>query len=214
LNGRIYFDLESSHIAYLTLTGKQFFLDKDGKPTGTIDGTLTITRQARINSPKLSDDAIRNVTLTDGKDNTLLLFESEELGVRFLYPRSWHVARTERGQVMIDANRGNGNGILLTVLPAKEVPSAVQYTKENEQFIRDQQGKIFGAQPARRVQANPEVDYFGFEAELKGQRIELDYYIVRQASGGATLAARLVPEDIKDLRPEVERIARSVVVSK
>jgi hypothetical protein len=42
----------------------------------------------------------------------------------------------------------------------------------------------------------------------------LDYFVVRQASGGATLAARLLPADQATMRKEVEAIARSVRVTK
>jgi hypothetical protein len=38
--------------------------------------------------------------------------------------------------------------------------------------------------------------------------------VARHANGGATLAARLPKRDLAALRKEVERIARSVVVTK
>jgi hypothetical protein len=40
----------------------------------------------------------------------------------------------------------------------------------------------------------------------------MDYYVLRQAPGGATLAARLLPADLAGLQKEVERIARSVQI--
>ena len=42
----------------------------------------------------------------------------------------------------------------------------------------------------------------------------MDYYVTDQRAGGATLAARLVPEELAKARKEVEAIARSVVVRK
>jgi hypothetical protein len=38
--------------------------------------------------------------------------------------------------------------------------------------------------------------------------------VVRQTAGGATLAARLLPNDLAAVRKEAERIAKSVTVAK
>ncbi len=212
LDGHYSFDLESNYLRYLSLRGKQVLLDKDGKDAGEMEGTQTITRELLKDSPKLSDDVVRSVKLTDDNDNTLLLYDNEEIGVRFLYPRRWRVHSEQGRQVMIDAD--GGNGILLTPLSLKDVPSPPHYAREVQDFWRSQQGKVLGPTPTRRVQTNPDVESFGYEAEMKDQRLVLDYYITRQRDAGATLAARLVPQDAKELRPEVERIARSVVVTK
>jgi hypothetical protein len=50
--------------------------------------------------------------------------------------------------------------------------------------------------------------------ELAGQRAHLDYYVIRQPQGGVTLAARLLPADLPSLQKEVERIARSVTLTR
>ena len=48
-----------------------------------------------------------------------------------------------------------------------------------------------------------------------GQRVLLDYYIVTNPPlGGATLAARVLPSDLATLRSELERIARSVTITR
>jgi hypothetical protein len=210
LDGHYSFDLESNYLRYLSLRGKQFLLDKEGKDAGRMEGTQTITREFIKDSPKLSDDVVRAVKLTDDGDNTLLLYDNEEIGVKFLYPRRWRVHSEQGRQVMIDAD--GGNGILLTPLNIKQVPSPTQYSREIQDFLRGQDGKLLGSTPARRVQTNPDVEYFGFEAEMKGERLILDYYIARHGGAGATLAARLTAQDARDLRPEIERIARSLVV--
>lgn len=214
LSGTLYFDLLTKHVCYLSLQGKRLLLDKEGRTHGTIEGTLTITRQAHIAAPKLADAVARELKLTPDSDNTLLLYDNDDLGLRFLYPRRWRIANVDSltRQVSIDAE--GGNGILLTLLGQKDVPTQEQYSKEVQRFIAEQKGQILGTQNPRRVQADPEVEYFGFEAEMKGQRLELDYYIARQRAGGVALHARLIPENVRDLRPEVERIARSIVVTK
>jgi hypothetical protein len=71
-----------------------------------------------------------------------------------------------------------------------------------------------GSTGARKIQAEPEVETFTFEIEMEKQRLILDYFIVRQGAGGATLAARILPQQAREVRPEVERIARSVRLAK
>ena len=46
------------------------------------------------------------------------------------------------------------------------------------------------------------------------QKFIMDYYVTRQINGGATLAARLPPNDLAALHKEVERIALSVAVTR
>ena len=67
----------------------------------------------------------------------------------------------------------------------------------------------------RRLQNQPYVlDRFALETEMVRQRVLLEYYVVRQARGGATIAARLLPTDQAKVRQEAERIARSVRITK
>jgi hypothetical protein len=42
----------------------------------------------------------------------------------------------------------------------------------------------------------------------------LDYYVVRQGPGGATATARLNPGDLNNLRKDVDRIVRSVQLTR
>jgi len=55
---------------------------------------------------------------------------------------------------------------------------------------------------------------FALEAELGGQKLWLDYYVTSQSGGGVTLAARLLQNDLTVLRREVDRLARSVTVTR
>ena len=48
--------------------------------------------------------------------------------------------------------------------------------------------------------------------EVKEQRVVMDYYIVRQREGGATVAGRLPAENAQALAGEVEAIVRSIAV--
>jgi len=213
IDGRFYFDLESNHISYVSFQGKRTFLDKDGKTTGQIDGTFTLTRQANIRPAEFAESALRGLAIEPNDDNTLLLYDNPDLGVRFLYPRRWRVGNIHGRQITIETE--NGNGMLLTLEALKNVPSAAKYLSESQDFIKQQNGKLFGTQTPKVLQAGERsVEQFAHEAELAGQRVLLDYYVMRQQDAGATLAARLVPGDVKALRPEVERIAKSMIVSK
>lgn len=212
LDGRFFFDLDASCLSLLSLRGKQILLDEAGREAGLVEGTLTLAREPLSRHPKLSDESIRGISLREDADNTLLLFEDDDLGVRFLYPRRWRVHAKQGRQVMIDAD--NGNGILLTALASHDTPTATQLAKESSEFLKGQEARLLGATAPRRLQSNPEVEMFTFEVEMQKQRLILDYFIVRHNKAGATLAARIVPQDARELRPEVERIARSVVVTK
>ena len=58
------------------------------------------------------------------------------------------------------------------------------------------------------------LDNFAVDAEINKQRIVLDYYVVRQSGGGATAVARLAPADLVSLRKDVDRIVKSVQITR
>ena len=58
------------------------------------------------------------------------------------------------------------------------------------------------------------VERFDLDIRMGGQRELLVYFVIRQANGGATLTARLLPGDVAALSGEVERIARSVRITR
>ncbi len=214
LDGYLFFDLESHHISYLSLNGVHFLLDKDGQAQGSVTGRFVLTRQAHVRCPDLSDDAVRGLALEPNADNTLLLYDHPDLGVRFLYPRRWRVAGLQGKQVTLD--EVNGSGLLLTLEAAQRVPTATQYLTEARDWLQQQQqAKVVRVEPPQRVQTAPrELDHFVLEIDQQGQRLLMDYYVIRQAQGGATLAARLLPAERDALQKEVERIARSIRLDK
>ena len=56
----------------------------------------------------------------------------------------------------------------------------------------------------------PGLETFAIDCELNKQRVVLDYYVLRQARGGATVAARLAPAELISLRKDMDRILKSV----
>jgi hypothetical protein len=212
LDGCFYFDLESNHLSYLTFKGTHLLLDKDGKESGRIEGRFVLTRQANARSPDLADTALKGVGLEPNADNTQLLYDNPELGLRFLYPRRWRVSSVRGKQVTLD--EPGGNGLLVTPEPLARVPTVAQYLAETRDFFQKQKATLQRVQEPRKLRAAPqELDGFVLEIDMNGQKTAMDYYVVRQEKGGATLAARLLTRDQAELRPEVERIARSVEIT-
>jgi hypothetical protein len=213
LDGYFFFDLRTRYLSYLYLKGTQFMLDRAGKVQGKIVGHFTLTRQPGLRSRDLTDQALRGVALQPNDDNTLMLYDNTDLGVRFLYPRRWRVAGVHGRQVALDEARGNG--LLLTLEPPQRVPTADQFLNEARTWLAKQKGRLFRLDRPRRLQ-NPPVtlDRFTLDAEVARQRAVLDYYVVRQVPGGATITARLLPADLTRARREAERIARSVRITR
>jgi hypothetical protein len=213
LSGYLFFDLSSRHVSYLSLKGTNFLLDKDGKSQGKVVGQFTLTRQAPRRCKELRDEALRGVKLEPNADNTLLLYDNPDLGVRFLYPRRWHVAGVRGRQVALDDPQGNG--LLLTLEPSRNIPTAAQFLAESRAWLGRQKARARRVYPPRRLQNSPYIlDHFAIDTDLARQRVLLDYYVFRQARGGATLAARLLPRDWAVVRKDVERIARSVRITR
>lgn len=212
LEGYFFFDRESNHLGYLYLHGKHFMLDKDGKEVGRIEGRFVLTRQANTRSPDLSDTALRGVVTEPNDDNTLLLYDNRELGVRFLYPRRWHVASVRGSQVTLDS--ADGSGLLVTLDSLTRAPTGARFLAESRDWLGKQQARLLRVDPPRTVRPSPILEQFTIETEMGKQKFVMDYYVTRQNNGGATLAARLLPRDLAALQKEVERIALSLVITR
>jgi hypothetical protein len=216
IDGYFYFDLESNHLGYLSFKGVHLLLDGSGKESGRIEGRFTLTRQVQLPAnqrpAELSDAALRGVALEPNADNTLLLYDNPELGVRLFYPRRWRIGAVQGRQVTLD--EVNGNGMLITLDPLTRIPSGQQYLNESREYLEKQKAKVARVTPPRKLQAPPqELEHFSVDVEMSGQSATIMYYIARQANGGATMAARLLPRDLGETQREVERIARSVTIT-
>src|SRR5579859_6020705 len=77
-----------------------------GKEQGRIEGQFVLTRQANTGARDLTEEALRGIKLEPDDDNTLLLYDNDEVGVRFLYPRRWRVAGVRGRQLGIDETNG------------------------------------------------------------------------------------------------------------
>jgi hypothetical protein len=213
LDGYLYFDLESNHLSYLTLKGIHSLLGKDGRETGKIEGRFTLTRQMQQQVKDLTDDAVRGLMLEPNAENTLLLYDNPELGVRFLHSRRWRPSGENDRQVTLDA--ADGSGLLLSLESAGSVPTAAQYLKDSRDWFAKQKAKVLHEEPAQTLRTHTgRLERFALGVEINGQRPLMCYFVIAQPTGGATIAARLLSADSRASQDEVERIARSIVISK
>jgi hypothetical protein len=74
--------------------------------------------------------------------------------------------------------------------------------------------KVLRTDPPHKLDGQPPLEHFALEVELANQKFVMDYYMILQANGGVTLAARLPSNDLVALRREAERVARSVVITR
>lgn len=207
--GYFFFDLESNHLSYLSFKGTHILMDGEGKEAGKIEGQFVLTRQAHTQVVELSDEALRGVAIEPNAENTQLLYDNADLGVRFLYPRRWRVGGVQGRQVTVDDTAGGG-GLLITLEPFARVPAAAQFQAEVRGYFGKQQAKVVRLDPPRVLAGG--VEYFTLDVEMAGQKATMDYYLIRQPLGGAVLAARLTG-DLNSLRGDVDRIAKSLTVT-
>ncbi len=212
IDGYFYFDLESSHLGYLSMRGVHFLLDQDGKAMGKIEGTFVVTRQPLSQSPELSDSQMKQLTLEPNEQNSLLLYNNPELGLKFLYPRKWRVAGVRGTQLGLDER--DGSGILLTLEPLANVPSGTQFLKESRKYLQKQKVKIVGLNPVRIVQQNPRIEAFALDIQVRKQKVRMYYLVIRQELGGIVVAGRLQMKGLAEVQSEVDRIARSMQLTK
>jgi hypothetical protein len=212
IDGYCYFNLESNHLSYLYLNGSSSLLDKDGKTVGKIDGRFVLTREAHRGDSVIAADAWRGLDQEPSAENTMLLHEDPAAGLRFLYPRRWRLGGTRGTQLALD--EANGSGVLITVDPPGRGPTGTQFLQEVRSWLDKQKAKILRVDPPRPLTASAgSLEHFSLDVELSGQRLLLDYLVVHQAGGGATLAARLLPAEVKETEADLLRIARSMVLT-
>ncbi|MFO0930587.1 MAG: hypothetical protein U0736_26740, partial [Gemmataceae bacterium] len=212
LQGTYHFDLVDGYLADLTLLGTTSMLDKDDKEAGRVDGQLVLQRQLGSRAAGLSDTAIKGLKTEPDADNTMMLYDNPSLGVRFSHPRRWKVAQVMGAQVALDTVEGNS--ILITVDPLERVPTPGAFLNETRTWLVKQKAKLIRTYSPKHLRDGPSLDAFALEAEMGGQKLWLDYYVTSQANGGVTVAGRLLPGELAEMRREVDRVARSVEVTR
>ena len=147
-------------------------------------------------------------------ENTQLLYDDSNLGVRFLYPRGWRVGAVQGKQVTLDHVR-LGGGLLITLEPASKIPSAEDYLREVTAFLQKEKAKVSVLNHPTRVRPEPgQLDRFTLDVTFEKDAARLEYAVLKQTDGGATLAARLPAASAADLKTDVDRVVRSLSVTK
>ncbi len=213
LDGTAYFDLAENRLVYLSLKGTHELLDGSGKTTGTIEGRFTMTRTAAKEAKELSDAALKDVELKPTPENSALLYDNRELGVRFLHSRRWRVGAVQGRQVTLDGP--NGAGILLTIETAKSLPSSAEFLRESTAFLQKSARNVAVAQKVTRVANQPALDRFALTATANDEAIRMEYAVLANADGtGATVAARLPDADATELGKDLDRVLKTLAVGK
>jgi len=213
LDGTAYFDLAAGRLTYLKLNGVHEMLGRDGKSIGRIDGTFTMTRTASKEVDDLSEAKLTGKELKPTAENSLLLYDNAELGLKFLYPRRWRVGVLQGRQLTLEEPKGGG--ILLTVESTDRLPTVEKYQDEVKGFLAKQQAKIAPmAAPARTADKPIRIDRFGIDAELKTGKARLEYAVTSGPHGGVMVAARLPAEEAADLKGDLDRILKQLEVTK
>ena len=211
LDGWLLFNLDSNYLSYLYLKGAHSLLGQDGKEMGRVEGRYVLSRQADVVSRDLSDEALKGVALAPNAENTLLLYDNADFGVRFLFPRRWHVAAVRGSQLALDG--ADGSGLLITLNAPERTPSGEQFLRESRGWLESKKVKVLRVEAVRPVSGATGLEHFALETEAAAQKAIMDYYVVHQANGGAVLAARLLSTD-PEVRKEVEGIARGLTITK
>lgn len=210
LNGFFYFDLEGNYLSYLSLRGRHSLLNGEGKEMGRIEGRFVLTRKKTTGHRDLGDAALRQISLEPSKSTTRLLYDNEALKIRFLHPRQWRVGGTRGQQITLDGPEGAG--MVITLDPLRRLPTTNQFYQEARNWMDRQKARVLSVARPSRDQARPtSIDRFVIEAEMKSQKVVMDYFVIRDANGGATLAARIpAGREARDLQREAQAIARSL----
>lgn len=206
LDGTGYFDLDADRLTYLNLKGTHELLGPDGKVQGRIAGKFVLNRDGEAYIPELSDTNLRERDWTPSPENSLLLYENEELGVRFLYPRRWRVGAVRGKQLTIEESRGGG--ILLTLEPADTMPTAEQLLAETRAYLRTQKWTVTAVDPPR--QWTDRVARFALNADVENKPVRMEYAVCTGADGGIVVAARLPWAEREELGADLDRILKSL----
>lgn len=209
LDGTAYFDLKDNRLVYLSLKGTHELLDGSGRTTGTIEGRFRITRSTAPESEMISDKALEKISTKPTAENSALLYDNSELGLKFLYSRRWRVGAVQGRQLTLDGP--NNAGILITVESAKSLPTAADYLTESQRVLQKTATDVVLLQKPKRIATSPALDRFILSAKSRDERIQMDYAVLTNSDGtGATVAARLPADDTTALTPDLDQILKTI----
>jgi crotonobetainyl-CoA:carnitine CoA-transferase CaiB-like acyl-CoA transferase len=107
-----------------------------------------------------------------------------------------------------------GGGILFTPTPPGKTPTAAAFQDEVKAYLGKQKVKVSPIPAPRRIFEKPQVDAFGFDAELEAGKARLEYAVMNTPDGGVTVAARFPEKVAAELKPDFDRILKGLSVTK
>jgi hypothetical protein len=211
LKGFYDFDLDTGCLCYLQINGTQVML-REGREVGRIEGRFVLSRRPDVENPQLTDAALRGLSLVPDEENSRLLHEDPNAGLRVIYPRRWHVAGT-RNSNQVSLETAGGALLLLTVEPLNRTPTTAQFLAESRDYLQTQKARILTIEPAKALPGT-NLERFAIETEVDGHKVRMVYYLARFPNGGLVAVARVPSEDQAALLAEVERMVRATTVTR
>jgi hypothetical protein len=212
IEGTIYFDIDRKRLSYMKLSGTHELLNKDGKSTGKIEGTFVMAREEANQTQLISEDALKGIDLKPSEENSMLLFDNPDLGISFKYPRRWRVGVVQGRQITLEESQGGA--ILMTVCSAANTPSVKLFQEELRTILDKQKAKLEPFSATKLFSEKPKMERFTTRVETTAGVAELDDTILSSADGGVTVAARLPEKMSKELRPDVDRVLKSLQITR
>lgn len=207
IEGHLLFDLDTQFITYVLMNGRSEIMDSAGRVAGQLEGRYELTRRAAIDDPRLSDAALKDLNLKPTPETTALLFESNDLGVRFIYPRNWEMTSVTKNIIQLDEPTG---GTLRMTMDASPAPAAEKLRGDLLNWLKGQKATVdeSGAIEQTPLSNSRNADRFSVRATLNKAEKEWTYLVIRQNGRTATLAANLIGERAETLRDDLLFVAR------
>jgi hypothetical protein len=102
----------------------------------------------------------------------------------------------------------------MTVTSSANTPSVKLFQEEIRTTLAKQKAKLDPFSATKRISEKPVMDRFTSRVESTGGVAELDDTILNSADGGVTVAARLPEKIAKDLRSDLDRVLKSLQLTK
>ena len=207
IDGHLLFDLDTQLITYVVMNGRSEILDSTGRIVGQLDGRYELTRRPAIDDPRLSDSAMKELVLRPTPETTPLLFESNDLGVRLIYPRNWELTSVTKNVIQLDEPTG---GSLRLTIDATPSPTADKLRGELLTWLKGQKVTVgeSGATEVVQLSDTRKADRFTVRATLNKSDREWTYLVIRQKDRAATLAANFVADRADRLQDDLVTMAR------
>jgi hypothetical protein len=209
VDGHLLFDLDQQLVSYILMNGRSEILDSSGKTTGKLEGRYELRRQPAIDDPRLADIALAGVALKPNSENTALLFEAPQLGVRFQYPRNWELVSIAKNNVQFEEPTGGNMRLTFDPVPA---PSVDKLQSDLLGWLKQQKATVQVKESAETETLTDalKAERFTVRAEHQKHDKEWTYLIVRNANRSAVLAANFIQDRAEAIRSDQYFVARTL----